>query len=208
MLSITEHIEFIKRQVDFYRYACDKLAEKLAQNPNPQNAKRYADKLVTNERLLSANIRMLEAAIRDTENDKQNESSLNLPDLFGSATYIDDGLATLLNQPTTISPASLAGLPAELITQLQISDSDRFQWDVLDLIDRTPDKTISIEVLLIALYRMTGKVYERTDLANRIYRLGRRGVIFSVPSKKGWYTTMPQNGELDLAQTDESEGEA
>lgn len=110
-----------------------------------------------------------------------------------------DDLEELLRNPTAISQHSIAGLPPELVEQLQVSEVDRFNWAVVDLIEKTPEKTIALDVLLIALYKMTGKVYERTELSNKLYRLGRKEGVYSIAGRKGLYTTIrPTNGELEI----------
>jgi hypothetical protein len=117
-----------------------------------------------------------------------------------------DALAFLAHSPTQVNPSLLEGLPQALVEQLQISDTDRSQWQVVDIINRTPDRIISIEVLLIALFKLTGKVYERLELSNRMYRMARKGMAFSVPGRKGWYTTVPTGEpQLDLDERGEAE---
>lgn len=206
MLMITEHTDLVKRQVEYYVHMCERSAERVRLHANTQNAERSADKLATYERLLRSFERLYQAM--QTDIDGHNNCAPIVDTSALSSEGNDAYLAKLLSKPTSIDPGNLDGLPAELIEQLQISDSDRFQWDVIGLIDRTPDKTISIEVLLIALFHKTKKVYDRTDLSNRIYRLGRKGVLFGVPGKKGWYTTIPQNGELDLVPPNGGEEES
>ncbi len=203
MLKIAEFRDFIKRQVDFHTRARDKALEKLTQVPGTSAAKRANDTIGPQERLIVSFQQLLDAVnadmayVEQLKNEKVTETTRKPA----------DDLDALLSNPTSFSPDEISDLPDELVEQLQITDSDRFEWDVVGLINRTPDKTISIAVLLIALYRLTGKVYDRTDLANRIYRLGRKSVVFGVPGKKGWYTTIPQNGQLDLT-SDESEVDA
>ncbi len=200
MLKIAEFRDFIKRQADFHLRARDKALNKMTQVPGTSAAKRAHDSIGPQERLIATFQQMVEAIDADVAYVEQIHNE-KVP---AAALKPIDGLDALLSNPTSFSPTELGDLPTELVDQLQITDSDRFEWDVVGLINRTPDKIISITVLLIALYRLTGKVYDRTDLANRIYRLGRKGAVFGVPGKKGWYTTIPQNGQLDLA-TDESE---
>lgn len=200
MLKIAEFRDFIKRQVDFHTRARDKALEKLTQAPGTSAAKRANDTIGPQERLIASFQQMLDAVDADVASVEQLKNEKHAEAKHKPA----DDLDALLSNPTSFSPSDISDLPEELVEQLQITDSDRFEWDVVGLINRTPDKTISITVLLIALYRLTGKVYDRTDLANRIYRLGRKSVVFGVPGKKGWYTTIPQNGQLVLT-ADESE---
>lgn len=198
MTMIANCVEFVKRQIEFNRRQYDRLLEKTALNEDSPSARRAAEKLPIYERLVSGFEHLLSSMEADIEAFEDLKRST--PVLAQSAADVD----ALLKTPTEIQQSTLAGLPEELIAQLQISDSDRFQWCVVDIINRTPDKTISLEVLLIALYKVTGKIYERADLANRMSRLSRKGVAFPVQGRKAVYTTIPPN-EYDLLSVDDEE---
>lgn len=181
MFNLPDFIPFVNRQVEHHR----------------RRAEKFRDK---DPRSFGLNARLADEfeALRiclETAADAPTKPAI-----------IDDGLDDLLKNPTAISQQSIAGLPPELVAQLQVSESDRFNWAVIDLIDKTPGDTIALDVLLIALYKTTGKVYERTDLSNRLYRLGRKDGIYSVPGRKGWYTTVkPPNGEQEPETGDGTE---
>lgn len=205
MLNIANSLDFVKRQVEYYARSCAKLYERKTSLPESSGAARASEKLDVHERLFGCYVKLYEAMKADLEAEEGRELVGSNPPPAVSAS--DDLLISLLSRPTNIVPETLFGLPSELIEQLQISDSDRFQWDVVGLIDRTPEQTISLEVLLIALYRQTGKIYERADLANRVSRLFRKGAVYSVAGKKAWYTTVePNNSEL-ISEVEEVEGQ-
>jgi hypothetical protein len=203
MLIIAQHLEFVKNQTEFHRKRLLKLGEKLTTQISFNAKKSVTEDIRLHERMSHSFAGLLDAM----EQDIQAASTASKFIAPTGTSEKDDQLGSLLNQATKIIPTHLANLPQELLDQLQISDADRIQWSIVDLVDRTPDKTISIDVLLIALYRTTGKVHDRTDLSNRIWRLTRKQALFSVPGKKGWYTTIPQNEEPDLLSIDESERE-
>lgn len=200
-LSITEHRDFIKRQADFHARVSFRLRERIRVDPESPGAKRAAEKLPAMERLASSFAKIVDAV----DEDVRRAAQAQLPTENNQAGF-DPSILALLANPTTLSSKDIEGLPNELIAQLQISDADKFRWDVTSLIERTPNKQISIEVLLIALYRLQGRIYERVELSNRMYRLARKGLIYPVQGRKGWYTTEPQDGEsghLDLPEETE-----
>lgn len=76
-------------------------------------------------------------------------------------------------------------LPPELVAQL--SKTGTGEAIILECFQRGGG-TLSIDLALIALYRSTGQVWERTKLNAKLYRMSRRGLLRSVPGKKGVYT--------------------
>lgn len=198
MPMIANCVEFVKRQVEFNRRQYKRLLEKTSLEDESTSSRRAAEKLPIYERLTSDFENLLGSMLADIEEFETLKRAAPV------SAHGSDDVDSLLKTPTEIQQSTLAGLPEELIAQLQISDSDRFQWCVVDIINRTPDKTISLEVLLIALYKVTGKIYERADLANRMSRLSRKGVAFPVQGRKAVYTTIPPN-EHDLLSEDEEE---
>jgi hypothetical protein len=99
-------------------------------------------------------------------------------------------------RPTELSPDLLADLPAELIAELNITDTDRFEANVLRLINSVPGKTMLLDNIIIGLYLATGEKYTRVNLTNKLYRMARKDKLHPLPGKKGVYTTIrPQTSE-------------
>jgi hypothetical protein len=182
---IREHVDFVKAQVEYHR----RRLEQYTKNGN-------ASLIGVHQRLHAGFNSLLDAM----------NSDINTPD-SPAASEQNPSLDSLLANPIALDRAQLTGLPQELLAQLQISPAEKFQWQVVDIIERTPNKTISLEVLLIALYKTTGEVFERTDLSNRIYRMMKKGIVFGVTGKKGQYTTLPQAGDQLTLETNGNDEE-
>lgn len=98
--------------------------------------------------------------------------------------------------PIHLSPHELLDLPPELIEQLALNDSDNYELELIRLIDSVGG-TISLDKLIILLYREKGEITDRTQLNARLNRMMRKEMIFSVPKKKGVYRTTKIKGEKD-----------
>jgi hypothetical protein len=92
------------------------------------------------------------------------------------------------SNPLELSPEDLAGLPEDLLAQLNITESDKLDATIVETIQASGG-TMLLDKLLIALYKRTGEVQQRGQLISRLYRLSKKGKVFSVPRKKGYYTT-------------------
>lgn len=102
----------------------------------------------------------------------------------------DDALlADVLNNPENLTPFAVRSIPEDLKNEISLTDTDKFEIDVLNLIDKAKNKRISLNNLLIALRITTGITYTRTILNNRLYRMVKKDMLFSVPGRKGLYTT-------------------
>lgn len=86
------------------------------------------------------------------------------------------------------------GLPDELIQELSITDGDKMDFMIQALMNERSG-VMSLDQLLVALYRKTGEVHKRANLNARLYRMANKGALFSVPGRKGVYSTR----ELDQA---------
>jgi hypothetical protein len=95
---------------------------------------------------------------------------------------------------TALTPSDLAGLPPELLLELNLTDSDEQDLAILNIINGAGG-TMSLDKLLIALYRQTKEVHKRAKLTARLYRMAQKEILFNVPKKKGVYSTQPQPKE-------------
>lgn len=83
-------------------------------------------------------------------------------------------------------PADIEDLPEELKQELAISEAERFDLDVLKIIEAAGGK-ISLDVLLVQWYRTKGEVVKRRTMTSRIYRLLNKKRLYSTPGLKGVY---------------------
>jgi hypothetical protein len=106
----------------------------------------------------------------------------------------------------TPSPASsadddLSDLPPELLKEL--SDSAKGEKDVVLKIIDDRGGTATLDEILIDLWRKHKEIGKRPIVANKLYRLGRRHLVWTVGGKKGVYTTIkPVGADANAADDD------
>jgi hypothetical protein len=82
----------------------------------------------------------------------------------------------------------IQGLPDELIKELNVSDTDK-QEMVIEHIIAQSGGYLSLDKIMVELYRRTREISKRNTLTSRLYRMAQRGTIYNVPGKKGVYST-------------------
>ena len=87
-----------------------------------------------------------------------------------------------------LTPEEVADLPEELMSELSVSDADKAEFNIVALIDEAGG-IVTLDRILVALYRQSGQVTKRANLNARLYRMGQKGLVHSVPGKKGIYST-------------------
>lgn len=95
-----------------------------------------------------------------------------------------------------LTPDEIRDLPDELLEQLSISESDRKDFLIVDIINDLGGIT-SVDKILVTLYRKTGEVEKRTRLVSRLYRMQQKGLIFPSATRKGVYATSPLEEGLE-----------
>lgn len=88
----------------------------------------------------------------------------------------------------SLSFEDVEGLPQELIDELSISEADRTEFHIINAIEEAGG-VISLDRLLIALWKRTGEVHKRANITSRLYRMAQKNTVYSVPGKKGLYST-------------------
>lgn len=68
----------------------------------------------------------------------------------------------------SLSLEDIEGLPPELMQELSISDADRLEFTIVELINDAGG-VLSLDKILIGLYRKTGEVHKRSTLTSRLY---------------------------------------
>jgi hypothetical protein len=98
----------------------------------------------------------------------------------------------------------LSDLPPELLKEL--SESFRGETDPLIKIIQGRGGTATLDEILIDLYRKYKDIGKRPIISNKLYRLSRRGLCWSVPGKKGTYTTTKPTDAANAGGEDSSSG--
>lgn len=100
--------------------------------------------------------------------------------------------AHLPNRPAqlrlSLRAEDLDGLPQELLDELSTSGAEnKTEATILTLLQEAGG-VMSLDQLLVGLFRRAGELHKRPALTNRLYRMAQKGLIFSVPGKKGAYS--------------------
>jgi len=96
-----------------------------------------------------------------------------------------------------LSFADLAGLPDELLKELSVTDADKLEFAIEKLIKENGG-VATLDRILVGLFNETGEVIKRQNLNSRIYRMGQKNMVHSVPTKKGVYSIEPMSEEEAL----------
>jgi hypothetical protein len=94
----------------------------------------------------------------------------------------------------SLSIEDVQGLPEELVQELSISDGDKTEFAIVNAIEEAGG-IISLDRLLIALYKKTSEIHKRTYLTSRLARMAQKNAIYYVPGKKGIYSTEQLSAE-------------
>lgn len=103
---------------------------------------------------------------------------------------------------TTLGWSELQGLPEELVKELSITESDKLDYSIAEIISQQGG-VASLDRILVEIYRLSGEILKRQNLNARLYRMVQKGLIYSVPGKKGVYSSeeIPSDEVLDLADS-------
>lgn len=88
----------------------------------------------------------------------------------------------------SLLPDEIDGLPEDLLKELSISDGDKTDFAIVAIINDAGGVQ-SMDRILIGLYKKTGEIFKRNAMTSKLYRMSQKGLVFSVPNKKGWYST-------------------
>lgn len=166
MANILDFLDFVNKQIVFHE-------KRAAQTKNDSaNPKRSPKHLET-----AGKFRDLAAALQEA----------------GAKIAAIPAMPTPESPSLTLRPEDLTGLPPELLAQLNISETDKLEASIVEVVNEAGG-TIILDKLIIGLYRKTGEVPIRQPLVNRLYRMSKKGLVFSVKGKKGIYTTNPALG--------------
>jgi len=88
-----------------------------------------------------------------------------------------------------LRPKDIADLPDELMEQLSIKkNGDDVEIAIQEIIEAAGG-AMSLDQIIIGYYRKTGEVLKRNLINAKLYRMGKKDLIYSLPGKKGVYCT-------------------
>jgi hypothetical protein len=89
-----------------------------------------------------------------------------------------------------LTAEEVEGLPKELLQELSLSAADRTEFAILQLMEEMGG-VLTLDKILIGLYRKTGEIHRRPTLVSRLYRMAQKQALYMVPGKKGVYSLDP-----------------
>lgn len=182
MSILNKHFPFVKEQADFHHKMVEKVgAASFRGNLHKGTAQKFLSLLDD----LEIADRQLDAPqpVSVTKKSGQVQLSLTLPEI--------------------------QDLPEELIAELSIKDADKTEFAIINAVEESGG-IITLDRLLIALYKRTGEIYKRNSLYSTISRMVNKNLLYYVPGKKGVYSNEQLSDEDALslfgsAKDDESD---
>jgi hypothetical protein len=163
MSILAKHLEFVNEQIAFH----DKMVEKVgATSFRGTLHKGTADKF-----------RALSADLENADKFLDTPSPVVRPQTKGQSQI-----------QLSLTIEDIEGLPEELVQELSLSDADKTEFEIVNSIEEAGG-IISLDKLLIALYKRTGEVHKRNSLYSKLGRMASKNLIYYVPGKKGVYST-------------------
>ena len=165
-------LEFVREQADFHDHRVKTATERLKKSENGSQSAARQERIRNTSARLRAKFSELASWLEDIPARTQRSGSS--PNSFRSTRQLH--------------PDDLEGLPQELLAQLSLSEADQEEMKIVNLVDDAGGE-LSLDHLIIAIYRETKEVKDRKTLLARIHRMIRKELIYSVPGTKGVYTT-------------------
>jgi hypothetical protein len=164
--SVDKDLALVKEQISFH----ERQAEVYASHPyrgkrHRQTAENFRCLLDRLQTLIAENQALTSGAPRFNGASRPKQFSLNL------------------------TPDDIEGLPDEVIKELGLNPGDRTDLAIVSLLEEGGG-ILSLDKILVGLYRRTKEVHKRQPLVQRLYRMSQKGMAFPVPGKKGVYSML------------------
>jgi hypothetical protein len=162
-------VAFVKEQLAFHKQSAERFVDK------PYRKTRHLETAAKLQELLDLMLERQSAQVRA---------------LTATAPLIDQ------SRRLTLTPSDIADLPEDLLAELSVS-TDRVEFQILSLLEESGG-VLSLDQILVGLYRATKQIHKRQTITSRLYRMNQKGLVESVPERKGVYRLMPDGqGRMD-----------
>lgn len=166
MAILDKHLELVKSQVAFHLGRAEEYANSpKRQQKHLQTAKQFQELL---EALLEVVKQPQAATLTDASGGGRSSTGASPPE-----------------PRLTLTREELADLPEEVLSELSTSGTDPVGYAILDLLERRG--MMSLDQIIVALYREFGEVHKRQNVNSRMYRMAQKGLIKPVEGKRGVY---------------------
>ncbi len=86
-----------------------------------------------------------------------------------------------------LTAEDLEGLPEEVINELNVSKASKLHFTILELAESNGGR-ISLDHIIIGVYRKTGVVLKRPKATNVVYKMMNSKLLYSIPGVKAGYS--------------------
>ena len=179
MSILSQHTPFVKEQIAYY----DRMAVKFRAQPDKQKV--YID---------------VATKLRALLEDMENGASQNISTSHTSKDYstLSEKLpANFFSNPLALAPTDYAGLEKDLLSELNITEGDKLDSVIVDLINAAGGMLV-LDKIIIGIFHLTGEKHQRISMTSRLYRMAKKNLVYSVPKKKGVYTTVKPDSDNEL----------
>lgn len=90
-------------------------------------------------------------------------------------------------RPLSTEYGDLSDLPPEVIEQLNLTKIDELEQQMRDIVAAADGAEMGLDQIIIELYRRHKVVQPRNFVMNKLYRMGKKGIVVAVEGKKGAY---------------------
>ena len=178
----------VKRQVEYWQRQIDQYA--------PDNPRYRASKAERYKHLVTEFTYLLNHLNKAEGTDLRVESGRRAPAPIRETVLPKPAPAPEQAPEAAASPPDeFSDLPPELLDQL--SEGAKAQVDPIIKVINDRGGTATLDQILVDLYRATKEVHKRTIVQNKMFRLSKREMCWSVPGKKGVYTTQKPDESAD-----------
>ena len=137
-------------------------------------------------KILAKNYRAWAASKRSKGDEAVADRQLNI------AENLDAVIAELeelqrITRPIPASYGDLSDLPPELMKELTGIKVDDLEQQLFTII-KTGGGEVDLDAILIEMYRRFKVIQSRKFLQNKLWRMAQKGVIFTIPGRKGVYS--------------------
>lgn len=122
------------------------------------------------------------------ETAKQFRVMLEFLESLSNAPAATKQIKSDINPISPLLPKELVGLPQELIAELSAKGTDQQELLIIELIEAAGG-TLSLDRILIGIYNKSAVIMKRPAATAKLYRMIQKEMIYTVPKKKGIYTT-------------------
>ena len=94
-----------------------------------------------------------------------------------------------------------------MLSELNITENDKLESTIVDLINAAGGVLV-LDKIIVGIFHITGEKHQRISMTAKLYRMAKKNLVYSVPKKKGVYTTTKPTSDTETFDDVMGEGSA